>query len=120
MQEVEMYQIYLRLLPIFKNGGQGITIHQRPDEHHIRYQDARDLKTWFIPNLILKEIRSIILYRFGFKLKPTQVLWFQAVGAIIFCRLGYNKNQAYLTDLFRNFSAMELEHRYSLIHFRND
>jgi pyridoxine 5-phosphate synthase len=57
----EMYQICLRLLPIFKYGGQESMIHQRPDEHHIRYQDARDLKTWCIPNLILKEIRSIIL-----------------------------------------------------------
>jgi pyridoxine 5-phosphate synthase len=27
-----------------KFGGQGITIHPRPDERHIRYQDARDLK----------------------------------------------------------------------------
>ena len=25
-------------------GAQGITIHPRPDERHIRYQDARDLK----------------------------------------------------------------------------
>jgi pyridoxine 5-phosphate synthase len=25
-------------------GGQGITIHPRPDQRHIRYQDARDLK----------------------------------------------------------------------------
>jgi len=25
-------------------GGQGITVHPRPDERHIRYQDARDLK----------------------------------------------------------------------------
>ena len=25
-------------------GGEGITIHPRPDERHIRYQDARDLK----------------------------------------------------------------------------
>jgi pyridoxine 5-phosphate synthase len=31
-------------LPIFKNLAQGITIHPRPDERHIRYQDARDLK----------------------------------------------------------------------------
>lgn len=28
---------------IQKFGGQGITIHPRPDERHIRYQDARDL-----------------------------------------------------------------------------
>ena len=29
---------------IQKFGAQGITIHPRPDERHIRYQDARDLK----------------------------------------------------------------------------
>ena len=26
-------------------GAQGVTIHPRPDERHIRYQDAYDLKT---------------------------------------------------------------------------
>ncbi len=26
-----------------KFGAQGVTIHPRPDERHIRYQDARDL-----------------------------------------------------------------------------
>ena len=26
-------------------GAQGITIHPRPDERHVRYQDAHDLKT---------------------------------------------------------------------------
>ncbi|MES2545464.1 MAG: pyridoxine 5'-phosphate synthase [Bacteroidota bacterium] len=30
---------------IQKFGGEGITIHPRPDERHIRYQDARDLKS---------------------------------------------------------------------------
>jgi pyridoxine 5-phosphate synthase len=29
---------------IEKFGGQGITVHPRPDERHIRYQDVRDLK----------------------------------------------------------------------------
>lgn len=28
-----------------KFGAQGVTVHPRPDERHIRYQDARDLKT---------------------------------------------------------------------------
>ncbi len=31
-------------IDIQRFGGQGITIHPRPDERHIRYQDARDLK----------------------------------------------------------------------------
>tara|TARA_R110002167_G_scaffold43782_1_gene132111 strand:- start:31 stop:744 length:714 start_codon:yes stop_codon:yes gene_type:complete len=31
-------------MDIERFGGQGITVHPRPDERHIRYQDARDLK----------------------------------------------------------------------------
>ncbi len=31
-------------LDIESFGAQGITIHPRPDERHIRYQDARDLR----------------------------------------------------------------------------
>lgn len=31
-------------MDIERFGGQGITIHPRPDERHIKYQDARDLK----------------------------------------------------------------------------
>ncbi len=35
----------LKMVPdIERFGAQGITIHPRPDERHIRYQDARDLK----------------------------------------------------------------------------
>jgi len=37
-------------------GAHGITIHPRPDERHIRYQDARDLNRLFTPNTILKAI----------------------------------------------------------------
>ena len=31
-------------LDIVRFGAQGITVHPRPDERHIRYQDVRDLK----------------------------------------------------------------------------
>jgi pyridoxine 5-phosphate synthase len=41
-----------------KFGAEGITIHPRPDERHIRYQDARDLKAIVLPNTISKAIRS--------------------------------------------------------------
>lgn len=33
-------------------GAQGITIHPRPDERHIKYQDARDLKKRYKQNSI--------------------------------------------------------------------
>jgi pyridoxine 5-phosphate synthase len=31
-------------IDVQKFGAHGVTIHPRPDERHIRYQDARDLK----------------------------------------------------------------------------
>ena len=42
-------------------GAQGITIHPRPDERHIRYKDARDLKNMVTTlSLMKKEINIII------------------------------------------------------------
>ena len=35
-----------------KFGAQGITIHPRPDERHIRYKDVYDLKKLLLLNLI--------------------------------------------------------------------
>ena len=35
-------------------GAEGIMIHPRPDERHIRYQDARDLKKWSPQSTISK------------------------------------------------------------------
>ena len=54
-------------------GGQGITIHPRPDERHIKYQDARDLtavvKTEFnIEGNPIKSFIDLVL-----ETKPTQV-----------------------------------------------
>ena len=36
-------------------GAQGITVHPRPDERHIRYQDVRDIKPISPPNSISRE-----------------------------------------------------------------
>jgi pyridoxine 5-phosphate synthase len=33
-----------RLLIVSEFGAEGITVHPRPDERHIRYQDVRDIK----------------------------------------------------------------------------
>ncbi|MDP4600802.1 MAG: pyridoxine 5'-phosphate synthase [Polaribacter sp.] len=54
-------------------GAQGITIHPRPDERHIRYQDARDLKNvvtteYNIEGNPIKSFMDLVL-----QIKPTQV-----------------------------------------------
>jgi pyridoxine 5-phosphate synthase len=45
---------------IQKFGGQGITIHPRPDER-IRYQDARDLKQLSIPSFKYHNFIDLVL-----------------------------------------------------------
>ena len=40
-------------------GAQGITVHPRPDERHIRYQDARDIKP------LLKKALGILNSEYG-------------------------------------------------------
>ena len=35
-------------LDIERFGADGITVHPRPDERHIRYNDVRELKTFFV------------------------------------------------------------------------
>ena len=54
-------------------GAQGITIHPRPDERHIRYQDAIDLKTkviteYNIEGNPIRKFMDLVL-----EVKPTQV-----------------------------------------------
>lgn len=54
-------------------GAEGITIHPRPDERHIRYQDARDLKNvvtteFNIEGNPIKSFMDLVL-----EVKPTQV-----------------------------------------------
>lgn len=54
-------------------GAEGVTIHPRPDERHIKYQDARDLKpvvyTEFnIEGNPIKSFMDLVL-----EVKPTQV-----------------------------------------------
>ena len=56
-----------------KFGAQGITVHPRPDERHIRYQDVRDIKPLITTefniegNPIDKYIKLVL------EVKPTQV-----------------------------------------------
>jgi len=42
-------------------GAEGITVHPRPDERHIRYQDVRDLNLYSPPNSISRVIPQKIL-----------------------------------------------------------
>ncbi|MFY9243325.1 MAG: pyridoxine 5'-phosphate synthase [Polaribacter sp.] len=86
-------------------GAQGITIHPRPDERHIKYQDARDLKNtvrseFNIEGNPIKSFMDLVL-----ETKPTQVtLVPDAVNAIT-SNAGWNtiKHQSFLQEVIKEF-----------------
>jgi pyridoxine 5-phosphate synthase len=90
---------------IQKFGGQGITIHPRPDERHIRYQDARDLKAVLYTEFNIEGNPQHNFIDLVLECKPEQVtLVPDAIGAIT-SSAGWDtvKNQAYLTEMIQEF-----------------
>jgi pyridoxine 5-phosphate synthase len=86
-------------------GGQGITIHPRPDERHIKYQDARDLvsvvKTEF--NIEGNPIQSFI--DLVLETKPTQVTLVPDAIDAITSNAGWDtiKHQSFLQEVIKEF-----------------
>jgi pyridoxine 5-phosphate synthase len=86
-------------------GAQGITIHPRPDERHIRYQDAFDLKpvvsTEFnIEGNPIKKFIDLVL-----DIKPTQVTLVPDAIDAITSNAGWDTitHQVFLTDIVTEF-----------------
>lgn len=86
-------------------GAQGITVHPRPDERHIRYQDVRDIKPLIITefniegNPIEKYIDLVL------EVKPTQVTLVPDSDAQLTSNHGWDtiRNQAFLTTVIGRF-----------------
>ena len=88
-------------------GAQGITIHPRPDERHIRYQDARDLKktvqTEFnIEGNPISKFIDLVL-----KVKPEQVTLVPDSVDAITSNAGWDtiKHKEFLTDVIKTFKS---------------
>lgn len=90
---------------IQKFGAQGITIHPRPDERHIRYQDARDLKPIVYTEFNIEGNPQHNFIDLVLECKPQQVtLVPDAIGAIT-SSAGWDtvKNQEYLKEMIQEF-----------------
>jgi pyridoxine 5-phosphate synthase len=90
---------------IQKFGAQGITIHPRPDERHILYQDARDLKPIVYTEFNIEGNPQHNFMDLVLECKPDQVtLVPDAIGAIT-SSAGWDtiKNRDYLTDVIAEF-----------------
>ncbi|CAM3268781.1 pyridoxine 5'-phosphate synthase [Empedobacter stercoris] len=86
-------------------GGQGITIHPRPDERHIRYQDVYDLKPVITTefNIEGKPIDSFM--ELVLNSKPKQVTLVPDAEDAITSNAGWDtiKHFDYLTDVIKTF-----------------
>lgn len=88
-------------------GAQGITIHPRPDERHIRYQDAKDLKktvqTEFnIEGNPISKFIDLVL-----EVKPEQVTLVPDSVDAITSNAGWDtiKHKEFLTDVIKTFKS---------------
>lgn len=86
-------------------GAQGITIHPRPDERHIRYQDARDLKKivrteYNIEGNPVESFMQLVL-----EVKPTQVTLVPDAEDAITSNAGWDtlKNRGFLSEVIAEF-----------------
>ncbi|OAB81724.1 pyridoxine 5'-phosphate synthase [Cochleicola gelatinilyticus] len=84
-----------------KFGAQGVTIHPRPDERHITYQDAYDLKPvvsteYNIEGNPIEKFLTMVL-----ELKPTQVTLVPDAVDAITSNAGWDtlKHKAYLSEI---------------------
>ena len=86
-------------------GAHGITVHPRPDERHIRYQDARDLKSVVYTEYNIEGNPEKTFIDLVLEIRPTQVtLVPDAVNAIT-SNAGWDtvKHQSYLREIIAEF-----------------
>ena len=88
-------------------GAQGITIHPRPDERHIHYQDARDLKEVVQTELNIEGNPIPKFMDLVLEVQPTQVTLVPDAEDAITSNAGWDtiKYKAFLTDVIGTFKA---------------
>ena len=90
---------------IQKFGAQGITIHPRPDERHIRYQDARDLKNIVFTEYNIEGNPEPQFVNLILEVKPTQVTLVPDANDAITSNAGWNtiKHYGFLIEMVQEF-----------------
>lgn len=86
-------------------GAQGITIHPRPDERHIRYQDARDLKNTVTTEFNIEGNPVPKFIELVLEVKPEQVTLVPDAVDAITSNAGWDtiKHKEFLTNVIKTF-----------------
>ena len=92
-------------IDVQKFGAEGVTVHPRPDERHIRYQDAYEIQPIITTeyNIEGNPIESFL--KMVFNIKPTQVTLVPDAIDALTSNAGWNtvKNRSYLTEIISEF-----------------
>lgn len=88
-------------------GADGVTIHPRPDERHIRYQDARDLVDVVVTEYNIEGNPMDAFSDLVLECQPTQVTLVPDAVDAITSSAGWDtqKHQAYLKDVIAMFQS---------------
>lgn len=91
-------------------GAQGITIHPRPDERHIRYQDAYDLKKVVTTEFNIEGNPIPKFINLVLAVKPTQVTLVPDAIDAITSNAGWDtvKHQSFLKEVIAEFKANQI------------
>ena len=86
-------------------GAQGITVHPRPDERHIRYQDARDLKDVVTTEFNIEGNPIPKFVDLVLEVKPTQVTLVPDAEDAITSNAGWDtvKHKDFLAEVIKTF-----------------
>ncbi|MCH7523711.1 MAG: pyridoxine 5'-phosphate synthase [Bacteroidetes bacterium] len=86
-------------------GAQGVTIHPRPDERHIRYQDAYDLKPIVYTEFNIEGNPIPKFVDMVLKIKPTQVTLVPDADDAITSNAGWDtiKHKGFLSEIIKEF-----------------
>ncbi len=84
-----------------KFGAQGITVHPRPDERHIRYQDVRDIKPLITAEFNIEGYPSSKFLDLVMEVKPDQVTLVPDAPDALTSSRGWNiiKNLSFLKEV---------------------
>lgn len=88
-------------------GAEGITIHPRPDERHIRYQDAYDLKKIVTTEFNIEGNPIDSFVEMVLKIRPTQVTLVPDAVDAITSNAGWDtiKHQSFLREVVSEFKS---------------
>lgn len=91
-----------------KFGAQGITVHPRPDERHIKFKDVYDLKAQIKTEFNIEGYPSTDFIELIKSVKPTQVTLVPDAPDAITSNAGWDTklHQSFLSDLIDEFKAM--------------